>query len=408
MLAWQTEEFLELRDATEGHVVHVRPELVVEIAFNEVQATRYPGGMALRFARVLRYRDDKRAAEADAIDDAAGAALIHLAGDRAGSAATARRDLTEVLTSSTTDPPFGDRAGGQRPPVEIPRRSRQAPPPTEALDHRRGRARTRVQLSVARSYHVGVTQSPESDAESDAPVTPLRPDRRRSAAAERRRQRESAIIAATRELFDARGVRDAQIDDVAKAVGVNRAIIYRHFSGKEELFALTLVGYLRELGESMTAAQEGLDADPATRLRTPWPRRSSPTASAHPAFVDCGVTVLRMGPELLDELQLLGALPAGPGDDRVPVPRRPGAARGQGGRRLRDRRPRPGGQHDVRPGAGWPAAGAARRGGARDRAGGPRGRGGPRRHGRRPAGRSDGRPGARHEPRLTLPAHKGP
>ena len=147
----------------------------------------------------------------------------------------------------------------------------------------------------------GVTQPPESDAESDAPVTPLRPDRRRSAAAERRRQRESAIIAATRELFDARGVRDAQIDDVAKAVGVNRAIIYRHFSGKEELFALTLVGYLRELGESMTAAQEGIDADPATRLRA-LAEAFVAYGSAHPAFVDCGVTVLRMGPELLDEL----------------------------------------------------------------------------------------------------------
>jgi AcrR family transcriptional regulator len=144
---------------------------------------------------------------------------------------------------------------------------------------------------------------PSPSAEPDASVTSLRPDRRRSAAAERRRQRESAIIAATRELFDARGVRDAQIDDVAKAVGVNRAIIYRHFSGKEELFALTLVGYLRELGDSMTQTQAQLDedADPATRLRA-LAEAFVAYGTAHPAFVDCGVTVLRMGPELLDEL----------------------------------------------------------------------------------------------------------
>ena len=55
------------------HVVHVRPEQVVEIAFDGLQrSTRYPGGLALRFARVLRYRDDKRADEADTIDTRAG------------------------------------------------------------------------------------------------------------------------------------------------------------------------------------------------------------------------------------------------------------------------------------------------------------------------------------------------
>ena len=68
MLAWQTERFLALETHREGHVVHVRPEQVVEIAFDGVQrSTRYPGGVALRFARVVRYRDDKRADEADSI-----------------------------------------------------------------------------------------------------------------------------------------------------------------------------------------------------------------------------------------------------------------------------------------------------------------------------------------------------
>ena len=69
MLAWQTEALLALEVAREGHVVHVRPELVVEVAIDGVQTSRrYPGGVALRFARVLRHRPDKPAAEADTLD----------------------------------------------------------------------------------------------------------------------------------------------------------------------------------------------------------------------------------------------------------------------------------------------------------------------------------------------------
>ena len=65
-LAWQTERFLELETHRSGHTVHVRPEQVVEIALDGVQrSTRYPGGVALRFARVVRYRDDKAPHEAD-------------------------------------------------------------------------------------------------------------------------------------------------------------------------------------------------------------------------------------------------------------------------------------------------------------------------------------------------------
>ena len=79
MLRWQTERFLDIAeppaqrpagDLTDARgVLRVRPEMVVEIAFDGVQASpRYPGGLALRFARVLRYRPDKQAAEADPID----------------------------------------------------------------------------------------------------------------------------------------------------------------------------------------------------------------------------------------------------------------------------------------------------------------------------------------------------
>jgi len=68
MLEWQTARLLELETGREGHVVHVRPELVVEIAFNGIQASpHYTGGLALRFARVVRYRPDKTADQADSI-----------------------------------------------------------------------------------------------------------------------------------------------------------------------------------------------------------------------------------------------------------------------------------------------------------------------------------------------------
>jgi DNA ligase-1 len=69
LLRWQTEELPRHAIADEGHTVHVRPELVVEIALDGVQrSTRYPGGVALRFARVRRYRPDKTASEADTIE----------------------------------------------------------------------------------------------------------------------------------------------------------------------------------------------------------------------------------------------------------------------------------------------------------------------------------------------------
>jgi AcrR family transcriptional regulator len=117
----------------------------------------------------------------------------------------------------------------------------------------------------------------------------------------RRRARESAILAATRSLFDERGVAEAQIEDIARAVGINRAIVYRHFTGKEELFALALVTYLDELVEVLTSAA-------ASR---PQPREQlGAIVSAfvdygvfHPAFVDCAHSLMRRtGHELFDEI----------------------------------------------------------------------------------------------------------
>ncbi|MGW7416456.1 ATP-dependent DNA ligase [Streptomyces sp. NPDC054863] len=70
MLEWQTERLGALKVSEEGYVVHVRPELVVEIAFDGLQrSTRYPEGVTLRFARVVRHREDKRASDANTVAD---------------------------------------------------------------------------------------------------------------------------------------------------------------------------------------------------------------------------------------------------------------------------------------------------------------------------------------------------
>ena len=120
---------------------------------------------------------------------------------------------------------------------------------------------------LQRSYDAGMPSPSRED----------KPEARRSTTAVRRRARESAILAATRTLFDERGVAEAQIEDIARAVGINRAIVYRHFTGKEELFALALVGYLDELRAALAEAAES-----EKKPRTSSPRssrRSSTTAS---------------------------------------------------------------------------------------------------------------------------------
>lgn len=132
----------------------------------------------------------------------------------------------------------------------------------------------------------------------------------RKAAAARRRARTQEIITATRAVFDERGMRDAQIEDIARAVGINRAIVYRHFTGKEELFALTLVTYLDELFAAASDADD-TSLTPTERL----PRLIGAFADygiAHPAFVDCAQSLMRRtGPELLEEISEDAALRLG-------------------------------------------------------------------------------------------------
>lgn len=123
---------------------------------------------------------------------------------------------------------------------------------------------------------------------------------RRLPTAARRRARESDIIAATRELFDERGGSDAQIEDIARAVGINRAIVYRHFTGKDEIFALALVSYLDELREAMLGATKS--GSPTERLGAAVEAFVTYGVD-HPAFVDCAQTLMRRsGPELFDEI----------------------------------------------------------------------------------------------------------
>src|SRR4051812_37040319 len=126
-------------------------------------------------------------------------------------------------------------------------------------------------------------------------------DGRRTTAAARRKAREAQIIAATRQLFDERGVRDAQIEDIARAVGINRAIVYRHFTGKEELFALALVGYLDELCAALTEAADAHEK-PLAQLAAIVSAFVDYGVS-HPAFVDCAHSLMRRtGTELFDEI----------------------------------------------------------------------------------------------------------
>ncbi len=124
---------------------------------------------------------------------------------------------------------------------------------------------------------------------------------RGSTTAVRRRRREAEIIAATRSLFDERGVRDAQIEDIAKAVGINRAIVYRHFTGKEELFSLTLVQYLDELRMVLQEAADSV-SEPRARLAA-LTGAFVDYGLEHPAFVDCAQAIMRRpGGDLLEEV----------------------------------------------------------------------------------------------------------
>lgn len=117
----------------------------------------------------------------------------------------------------------------------------------------------------------------------------------------RRAQRTREIVDATRALFETRGVREAQIEDIANSVGINRAIIYRHFSTKEELFAMVLVDYLTEMEQKFRDVRNR-DVSPIDELRLIGEVFFT-YGMAHPAFVDCAQSLLRFrGTEIVDEI----------------------------------------------------------------------------------------------------------
>ena len=123
--------------------------------------------------------------------------------------------------------------------------------------------------------------------------------RQHSTRTERRRARERAIVATTRGLFDERGRRDAQVDEIARAAGVNKALIYRSFDSKEEIFVLTFVDYLAEL----QARGTGLPgtADPVAALRQACERYVG-FCLDYPAFLDCGLALMQRPASELREL----------------------------------------------------------------------------------------------------------
>ncbi|HEX6548904.1 MAG TPA: TetR/AcrR family transcriptional regulator [Candidatus Dormibacteraeota bacterium] len=112
-----------------------------------------------------------------------------------------------------------------------------------------------------------------------------------------RRQREQEVIHAARRLFDSRGVHDAPIDAVARMAGLNKALIYRHFASKEELYVETTVAYLDELGHRLTAATA--DTTPAGRLAA-TAQRFARFCFEYPAFPNLALRLMR---EPLDELR---------------------------------------------------------------------------------------------------------
>jgi AcrR family transcriptional regulator len=143
-----------------------------------------------------------------------------------------------------------------------------------------------------------------------------------------RREREREIVEATRALFDQRGLQDAPIEEIAREVGINKALIYRHFSSKEELYVLTLTSYLAELAERLDEVPAkpdtpatldlpaeldtpagldlptgtGIPASPGAvaRLEAGW-RCYTDFCLQYPAFVDCGLSLMRQPAAVLRE-----------------------------------------------------------------------------------------------------------
>jgi AcrR family transcriptional regulator len=108
---------------------------------------------------------------------------------------------------------------------------------------------------------------------------------------ELRRTRERELVAATRALFDERGMQDAPIEEIARTVGIARGLVYRSFSSKEELYVLTVTDYLREL-DGVLASAVVSGAEPVAQLEH-WARAFAGFCERYPAFLDCALSLMR-------------------------------------------------------------------------------------------------------------------
>jgi AcrR family transcriptional regulator len=118
-------------------------------------------------------------------------------------------------------------------------------------------------------------------------------------AASTRQVREQELVAATRTLFDERGFRDVPVEEIAKSVGIARGLIYRSFSSKDELFALTVTDYLHELGELLETAAES-EQDPSARLELVTEAYAG-YCRRYPAFLDSSLALMHQRAATLQE-----------------------------------------------------------------------------------------------------------
>jgi AcrR family transcriptional regulator len=106
-----------------------------------------------------------------------------------------------------------------------------------------------------------------------------------------RQARERELVSATRALFDERGMQEAPIEEIARAVGIARGLVYRHFSSKEELFVLTVTEYLGELGDLLEEAVAA-EAVPGAQLER-LTEAFADYCTRYPAFLDCSLALMR-------------------------------------------------------------------------------------------------------------------
>ncbi len=116
-----------------------------------------------------------------------------------------------------------------------------------------------------------------------------------------RQNRERELIAATRALFDERGMQDAPIEEIAKSVGIARGLIYRQFSSKEELYVATVADYLNELVGELDAAEASSGEDPVDRLEH-MAYAYAGFCERYPAFLDSALAIMRRPAGELNEI----------------------------------------------------------------------------------------------------------